>query len=471
LTRFDHLLLHEMVGTTHSSSGSSSSTITSSGIQRNLIKSSNSSHHRSATATITTTLPTSNGLILGTHNKLETFSSTTTGDRTPRSGSISEDDSGGEDLLQHNLLRMGSSNQNLSLNDQSLVMSGGGGGSSGAVGISSTSSSSDIGGISTHTTNNNNVSILHHIPPFESGLSFLPIDRPMVRHSWTFPDTSKILVRLNSSGSSTGPSGPTLLRLLACDLGFTNRSLAGCISESVGYLPDPTSINTNNNNNNNKSIKTTIPTTPPSSATTTTTSSSTPPKKLPQLLVFDILVQKPGTAVFNTEQGPAYHLVLVFEPSEGFLQELIVDELNPEPTPEAKLASVFLNHALEMLDRLYVVGEILNPQVSNVPSWALKFNNTSTNLKGCEAHYLKDCITQQGETVDVLEIQIDLRKWSVLSRQVANAILPVMSKLDFQLLFYIRALKEQEFPERILCGARLGFLDLSQVKMWDFEGS
>ena len=119
--------------------------------------------------------------------------------------------------------------------------------------------------------------------------------------------------------------------------------------------------------------------------------------------------------------------------------------------------------------RLTVSADVLNPDTCSLPGWILRYAGGSAPLSpaSCKTHAFK-AVTRTGARCDVVECDVDLRKWSLLARQASNTVLPNLAKVDFQVSLRLRgeAPRAGEFPERVLCGARLSWLDTARAATW-----
>lgn len=152
---------------------------------------------------------------------------------------------------------------------------------------------------------------------------------------------------------------------------------------------------------------------------------------------------------------------MVFEPGEGLVEELtVVEGLSMEPTAAASLARKFFEDGKTAGSMLTATGEVVNPDTCGLPGWVLRYNGGVTTFSDATVSRF------QVNGLDVVEVDVDLRRWPLLARQCANAALPLVNKLEFRLALWLRGKTEKEFPERILCGGMFSWLDPSRVPGW-----
>ncbi len=249
-------------------------------------------------------------------------------------------------------------------------------------------------------------------------------------HTWARCDATKIEVRIGPDYPRNGhkeKSGPALFDIIGADL-FVHETKLDLIGKKL-QLP--------------------------------ITSSMDPPKPFPRLLIVNFQVQLAGTSVFFPYGSPGYSFVMYFEPSSEFLSE------NSRNKNSYRLAERYFetwDTDVKMKERLKLKVIVLNTEASGIPNWATGYNGKPCMIK-------KSNIMTKEEEIDLgtefVEMDIDLRSWSVLCRQGVNAILPTVHNIDFVISLIIEGVDDSELPEQVLCCARINFLDISKAIKWD----
>jgi hypothetical protein len=244
------------------------------------------------------------------------------------------------------------------------------------------------------------------------------------------------------------PSDSALMNLVGCDLYYSDDKI-DFISEKI-IFPEPS--------------------TPTGSSVqeggTTSSSYRALPWNLPHFFVFNIQIQKAGGAIFGNRGGSGYSLVMYFEPSEEFLQELS----HPEKCSNAaKLVQRWLTtfpSDTAMRERLKLKATVLNTETCDISPWVLKYNGKPAMITKSNTMSRLQGVTTQGRTCEVVECDVDLRVWNILFRQGLNSVFPVVGKLSFVLALVIEGEKDDELPERVLGGAQINYLDIPAVSVW-----
>lgn len=252
-------------------------------------------------------------------------------------------------------------------------------------------------------------------------------------HTYAPIDASRLSVRVGPNYKREGkkaPSSRSLFRLVGCDL-FNSEKKIDLIADKIN-MPDPSSGRVR-------------------------------PPGLPQFLVVNYQLQRAGTnAFFSNASSPGYSLACYFEPSASFLAEIESGTLSPA----AALAMRFFANCTtddSYRDKLKLIAMLLNPATCDIPSWAMMYNGKPVMMKESNTISRLQAKTSSGAICDVVEFDVDFRKWGLLFRQGVSTILPMISKLDFVLALVIEADEDENLPERVLCGARVNFMDLKSA--------
>ena len=118
-----------------------------------------------------------------------------------------------------------------------------------------------------------------------------------------------------------------------------------------------------------------------------------------------------------------------------------------------------------MKERLKLKAVLLNP--GNINRSFLKYNGkpcmvTKSNVM--HRGHAKASSGSQSGGLEYVEMDINLRRWNFVCRQGLNLILPVVKQMDFIVSLIIQGDEDDELPERVLCCARLNYLNIAKAK-------
>ncbi len=184
------------------------------------------------------------------------------------------------------------------------------------------------------------------------------------------------------------------------------------------------------------------------------------PEPWPRLLVFNFQLPSPNGMGLSSADGPGYNFACYYTPSEALLEQIRAAEQGKPVEPAVALLRRWFAEAgtsAAVKERLKLVGFILNPDDCGMPGWTQRYNGKPVMIK-------KSASIGYDAARRIVEYDIDLRVWGMMTRQGIRALLPAaLAKMEFIVSLVIQGEENDELPERALTATQLYYLQTDKA--------